>query len=282
MDDRHGMRKRGGSMKYALFTLTVLIPLSASGQYIGNPGGKAIPLGAVPRGFRGAHGFAGIEGGYMDLDVDAEYRVQSGPVTGLLRETSNLEESFFAVVGGAHTHGFEFEARIGGSFQDLHEGSLTRDPYEDGGGILVGAGARWGFSPVRPLRFGVGGQFSYTYSEGDAVVSSGASVFRDDVLLELWRGQLFTGLGLDIPAGKEVTVSPYLGFALEFVDGQLEIEQWDSFFVYRERVGDFDEERIEVFFGGLDMHVTDEFRLGVEGRGNAAGWGAMASVGWRF
>ena len=117
----------------------------------------------------------------------------------------------------------------------------------------------------------------------DAIVSSGPTVFREDIELEYWRGQLFTGLGVDLQAGTDVTISPYVGAGLEFIDGELEIERWLSCcHVFRERVGDLDEDRIELFFGGIDIFVTEQVRLGIEGRGNGAGWGVATSVSWRF
>jgi hypothetical protein len=270
-------------MRNVLTAVLMVAPLGAFGQYIGNPGGKAFPLGAVGRGFRVAHGFAGIEGGYVDQDVDAQYNAVTNGVPRVVSTTSRLQESYFALFGGTHIEGFELDARIGGSFQTIKEQSFTEDPYDDGGGLLIGASGRWGFSPVKPLRLGLGGQFSYTYSEGDAVVSDGGGSYREDIQLDLFRGQLFTGLGLDLAVGKGVTLSPYGGVAAEFLDADLEIKHYTSSCCYwREEVGDLDEDRIELFFGGLDLFVTDQFRAGVEGRGNGAGWGVTTSVSWRF
>lgn len=259
--------------------LLLFLPLCTFGQYIGHPAGKAFPLGVVHRGLSLAYGYAGVEGGYTDLDVDATYDTTSG----VLREESKLEDSYFALYAGAHARGLEIEARIGGSFQNLGDTGLAEDPFEDGGGLLLGAGARWGFSPVEPLRIGFGGQFSYVYSEGDAVVSDGIRTYRRDIDLDLWRGQLFGGLGVDLPAGRDVTVSPYLGAGVEFLDADLEIRHWDSCcYTFREHLGDFDEDHLELFFGGVDVFFTEVVRLGVEGRGNGAGWGVAASIGWRF
>ena len=38
----------------------------------------------------------------------------------------------------------------------------------------------------------------------------------------------------------------------------------------------------DFFFGGIDLFFTDQFRAGVEGRGNGAGWGVTTSLSWRF
>jgi opacity protein-like surface antigen len=265
-------------MRTALVLLSFVAPITAFAQYIGHPAGKAIPLGVMRSRFGIGSGYAGFEAGYTDLDLEADYEVTGG----FLRETSNLEESYFAVYGGGHTHGFELEARIGGAFQEIREHALTEDPYEDGGGVLVGGGARWGFSPASPFRLGLGGQFTYTYSEGDSYVSDGFTVFREDVELELWRGQLFAGCGVDLQAGREVTISPYLGAGLGFLDGELTIDSWDGPFYYEEKVGDFDERNVGFVFGGIDIHAGRAFRVGVEGRGNGSGWVVAATIGWRF
>ncbi len=269
-------------MRNVFVTLLLMAPLSAVGQHIGNPGGKAFPLGVVGEGFRVAYGYAGIEGGYLRQRVDSRYDVVADGVPGVLRETSTLQESYFAIFGGTHVHGFEVEGRVGGSFQDLHEGDLTEAPYDDGGGVLLGLSGRWGFSPVEPVRLGIGGQFMYSYSEGDAVVVDGDAAFREDIELELFRGQLFTGFGVDISVDADVTISPYVGVAADFIDGELNVEQSYSCCYWREEVGDFDEDRVELFFGGVDVFVTELFRAGVEGRGNAAGWGVTTSLSWRF
>lgn len=256
-----------------------LLPVTTLGQYVGNPAGKARPLGAVHGFYHDSRGFAGIEGGYTNLDVDAKYNTTSD----ILREVSTFRESYFALYGGGNVHGFEVEAKIGGAFQDVEEKALTEHPFEDGGGVLVGAGARWGVSPVEFLRFGLGGQFLFTYNDGEAIVSDGFTVSLEDVDMEVYRGDLFTGLGLDLPLGADVTLSPYGGIGAQFIDGEISIESWSTCcWTYRERLGDFDEERIEFFFGGLDIHVRDEFRISVEGRGNGAGWAVTASVGWSF
>lgn len=268
-------------MRAYAVTAGMLVWSLCLGQYVGNPTGKARPL-SLEAGEEGG-GFFGVEGGYTRTDVDADYDVVSGGSLVLLQATSLMRESYFALYGGGYWRGFELEAKLGGSFQEIHEGALSADPFEDGGGILFGMGARWGYAPVEEFRVGFGGQFSYVFSEGDALVSTGSDLFREDIELELWRGEIFGGASLDLPVGPDVVLSPYAGVGAQFLDGEISIDKWDPYlWVLEEDLGDLEQDRYEFFFGGIDLHVRDEFRIGVEGRGNEAGWAVTASVGWRF
>ena len=269
-------------MRTTAFVAALGLSALCWGQYVGNPAGKACPLSLKAHKGRPTFGFFGIEGGRIDTDIEGSYDVITGTSPGFLKETSNFEESYFALYGGGHFKGFELEAKIGGSFQEIREGALSADPFEDGGGILIGAGARWGFAPVEGFRAGVGGQFSFVYAEGDALVSDGLALYREDIELELWRGELFTGVSLDLPVGPELVLSPYAGVGVQFLDGELTIDEPGPWWYLEDEVADLDEDRTEFFFGGVDLHAGRNFRVGVEGRGNASGWVVTVSVGWRF
>ena len=213
------------------------------------------------------------------MDLRSHYDTTDG----VIREVSNLEEGYFAFYGGAHTNGFEIDAKIGGTFQELREKSLSSDPFEDGGGLIVGTSARWGYSPAYGFRFGLGGQFTYSYSEGRAYVSDDVGrIFRETLDLEFLRGQLFTGISFDLRPRRDVALSPYVGVGAEFIDGSLSIQTWDPWYVYRREVGDLDEKRIPFGFAGLDLHFSRRFRIGIEGKGNDVGWQAAATVGVTF
>jgi opacity protein-like surface antigen len=269
-------------MKRALACAACVVPVLGFAQYIGNPAGKAIPLGVTQTAFALGTGYAALEGGYLTMDVEAAYDT----TLGVIEETSTLEEGYFAVVVGGNIEGLEIEAKIGGSFQELQEDWFDEDPFSDGGGIMTGMGARYGFSPFYPFRFGLGGQFQFVYSEGDSYVSSGTFVSHEEIELLVWRAQLFGGVSADLQLGNEVTLSPYIGAGGEFMDGDITLDRyygcpygcyWDV-----EEIGDIDEDAIEIFFGGVDLHLSEEFFLGVEGRGNNAGWVVGGHVGFRF
>ena len=267
-------------MKRLVILVAIAAPAAVCGQYIGNPCGKAVPRGAPSYRATGACGLAGFDLGLGRFKVDADYDVVSGGLFGTLRETSELRETYFAFSGGVNVEGFELEGRLGGTWIELREDLFTEDPFQDGAGVLVGLGLRYGFSPVEFLRLGLGGQFEYSYTEGDTRVSDGHSVWKEVMTLDLFRGQLFAGASLDLEAGRDLVFSPYAGGGLEFLKGELYLEDWHRWF--DDEVADFDEKHVGFIFGGLDLHIGGRARIGLEARTNFDGWLAQVSLGIRF
>ncbi len=267
-------------MKTLAILAVVVAPSVVCAQYIGNPCGKAVPRGAPGHRPPAVCGFAGLDIGFGSFDVDADYEVVSGGVARTLRETSELRETYFAFSGGGNIEGFELEGRLGGTWIELRDDAFTEDPFQDGGGVLVGFGLRYGFSPAEFLRLGLGGQMEYSYTEGDTRVSDGVSVWKEDIELDLFRGQLFTGASLDLEAGRDLVFSPYAGAGLEFLSGELALDDWFS--PFDDEVADIEEKRVGFIFGGLDMHIGRRARIGLEARTNFDGWLAQVSFGIRF
>jgi opacity protein-like surface antigen len=264
--------------------LVLVAPLAAFAQYIGNPAGKAIPRGAPDERYHDTCGFAGIDFGYGSFDVDGQYDVMTGDVPQTIHTTSELRESYVAASVGGNFFGFEIEGRLGGTWIDVQDEAFTADPVDDSDGMLVGMGTRYGFSPCDLLRLGVGGQIHYSYTEGDTLVSDGTDLWAEDVSLDLVRGQLFTGMSLDLEASRDLVFSPYVGAGLEFISGELNIDadpyggDW-----FKQKVGKIKEEQIGFLFGGVDVHLAQHIRVGIEGRTDCdEGWFAQASIGFRF
>jgi opacity protein-like surface antigen len=265
--------------------VVVLAPALAWAQYIGNPAGKAVPRGAPDERHHEVCGFAGFDFGYGSYDVEGDYDVVTGGNPERLHSVSQLKESYFAASIGGNFSGFEIEGRLGGAWIDIDDDQLTEDPLDDSGGVLAGMGARYGFSPCELLRLGLGGQFQYSYSEGDTMVSDGRYYWHEDTELDLFRGELFAGASLDLEASRDVTFSPYLGAGLEFISGELSVDVEDPYgwVWYEDDVGDIEEENVGFLFGGLDLHLGQRFRIGMEGRTDCeGGWLANMSFGVRF
>lgn len=270
-------------MRKLVIVLAVVAPLAAFGQYIGNPAGKAIPLGAPDERHHRTCGFAGLDIGYGSFDVDGDYDVVTDGFPGALHSTSDFRETYAAAYVGGNLFGFELEGRLGGTWIDIEDDALTSDPLDDSGGVLIGMGARYGVSPCELLRLGVGGQLQYSYSEGDTLVSDGYGLWREDVSLDLLRGQIFTGLSLDLEASRDFVCSPYAGAGLEFIAGDLTIDDYDDWDWDEEEIGEIEEEHPGFLFGGVDLHLAQRIRVGVEGRTDCrGGWLAQASIGFRF
>ncbi len=262
----------------------LFVPATASAQYIGNPTGKTVPFGVEKNMFDKEAGFLEFDLGFSSQELDAEYEVTDGEGgTTLLDETSRLNQGSFVVAGGGHLNGFEIEGKLGFIGQKLEEDRLDKDPLDDAYGILLGTSARWGFSPVRHLRLGLGGQLAFTWSQGDAYVSDSEGLWKEDVELSLFTGQLFTGASLDFQLSNSVVISPYLGAGLEFVAGELEYDTWDCCCcVYERDLADFDEEDIGMVFGGFDLHLSRQYRVSVEARGKESSGAVVVSMGFRF
>ncbi len=269
-------------MKKLAVLAVLAAPAVVCGQYIGNPCGKAVPFGAPGLRAPLVCGFAGLDIGCGRFDVDSEYDVMSGGIPYDMHETSELRETYFALSAGCNLEGFEFEGQLGGTWIELREDAFTEDPFEDGGGMLVGFGARYGFSPCELLRLGLGGQLQYSYTEGETLVSDGLAVWDEDMALDLFRGQLFAGASLDLEAGRDLVLSPYAGAGLEFLSGELSLNDGHDWYSFEDEVGDIEEDRVGFLFGGLDMHIGRRARIGLEGRTNFDGWLAQLSFGVSF
>ena len=266
-------------MRKLFLILSLCVPLVASAQYVGNPAGKTEPLGITQPQILFVRGMGGVEGGYHELDVKTRYDVKGGNIY----EKSRLQEGYVAVTGSGHALGAELEAKVGITFPELKESAFAGDPFADGTGIIAGLGARWGFPIFSPVRLGLGGQFTYSDSSGNSGVpleSGGSSTESSN--LTMWRGDLFTGLGVDLPFGRWSTIAPYLGAGIQLIDGKLKIKNWQSDYVFNERMGTIKQDRLEFFFGGVDLFLGDNIRLGIEGRGNGNGAGVFANFCWRF
>lgn len=269
-------------MRISMMLTACLLPVLAMGQYIGNPAGKAVPLSLQYQPLNRPAPFASLDFGVDSFSLDAEYNVDSGATPYVLTEKSRLNQVSAAFSMGANIYGFEFDAKIGGFGQEIEEESLSADPLDDAGGALFGFGARWGFSPVKHLRLGLGGQFTYSWSKGDTYVRDGSNVWREEVEMDLYNTQLFTGASLDLVLGNACLLSPYVGLGLEFIRGDLSYHSWDWHGWEADRLADFDEDHVGFVFGGLDFHFDRRYKVGLEVRGKHSAASGFVSFGIKF
>lgn len=260
-------------MKRELIAIVILTPLPALGQYIGNPTGKikSLNLWADPFVERNVFGHAGFEGGFIsDWDFDFRDDVFGGTIDG------QLDEPYGMFTGGAHLWGFEIEGKLGGIGQDVElDDDFPGGPsiFDDFGsaGFFTAASARFGVSPVYPLRLGGGAQIAYSFAVDD--IDFG--FVEEDLELDLFRAQVFGGIGVDLRASDDVLFAPYAGIGGAFLDGELHVDHHD--------IGELSEDDALFFFGGCDLHLFRHLRLGVEGQvNNGPGWSVAASVSVYF
>jgi len=267
-------------MKKLAIVVVIIAPSIACGQYIGNPCGKVVPRGAPSERFPDVAPFIGLDFGFGRFDVEADYWLKGAGLRLTEKETSVLREGYFAFSAGCNINGLELEGRLGGTRIELREDYF--DPYEDGDGILTGFGVRYGFSPAEFVRLGIGGQMQYSHTDGEAVFRDDGYVLIQDMVLDLLRGQIFTGASLDLDAGPDLVFSPYAGAGLEFLYGEVSEDEWFDWESFEEWGIDIEEKRVGFIFGGLDMHIGRRARIGLEARTNFDGWLAQVSFGIRF